>query len=206
MGPEQALGLGLGVLAGPSCRAASALHCHRALPWAWGQFHCPVTPHQPRPHGAALGAPGPRCPRPALPMRGPGTGNGTGRSPCSCTQHPVPMAARGARACCGSGGQPGIRASGREEVGPAAAMSGSFLPDMLHPARTPLPCRLPHWGQHRPGPPTPDRQHRCSRPAPSPSVPKHPRTEGQRPAPLRSAGREPEVPARTGSRRQGLLK
>lgn len=96
---------------------------------------------------------------------------------------------------------------------PAAAMSGSFLPRTLHPACAPLPCRPPHRGQNRPGPPTPDRQHRrshpapsCSHPAPSHSISKHPGTEGQRPAPLQSLGSEPEVPARTGCHRQGLLK
>lgn len=66
-------------------------------PQAWGRLRCPVTPRQPRPHWAALGAPGPRCPCPALPISGPGTGKGTSRRPCSCTQHPIPMAAHGAQ-------------------------------------------------------------------------------------------------------------
>lgn len=149
LGPEQVLVVPAGLRYG----AAPAPHC-RALSWGWGWFCFPMTPHQPRPHGAALGAPSPRCPHPVLLTRGsgtgngPGTGNSTGRNPHSCTQHPGPTAAHGVQTCRGSGGRPGVGAPGREEVGPAVAMSGSFLPGMLHPACAPLPCRPPHQG-HR---------------------------------------------------------
>lgn len=86
------------------------------------------------------------------------------------------------------------------------AVSGSFLPEMLHPACAPLPCRPPrqgHW--HQPGPPTPGRLRCYSHPALL-MIPEQSGTETHPPALLWSLSCELEVPTRTGSYRQGLLK
>lgn len=161
----------------------------------------------------SLGAPSPRCPHPVLFTQGPGTGNApgtgnsTGRSPHSCTQHPGPTAAHGIRTHRGSGGWPGIGASAREEVGPAVAVCGSFLPEMLHPACAPLPCRPPPPGPPAPGRATDTRQAALLQPPCSVhDVPEQSGTETHPPALLWSPSCELEVPTRTGSHRQGLLK
>ena len=137
-GAEEGPELGLGVPMGPGCRAAPAPapRCHRAPPWAWGWFRCPVTP--PGMGAVREGSPQ-RCPAHARPWHG----EQHRQDPAQL--HPAPRPCgrpRGQDPRGGAGGRPGIGASGREEVGPAA-VSGGFLPAASCPHTPSLPATTP---------------------------------------------------------------
>lgn len=98
MGPEQALELGLGVPAEQLLPLAAA-----GLPPGLGPVPLHCDPTSAPSSWSSTGGSQPSLPHPAWPVWGPGMRNGTSRSLCSCTQHPVPTATHGARAPMGRG-------------------------------------------------------------------------------------------------------
>lgn len=192
---------------GPCCRAAPAPHCRRAPPWVWGLFRCPTAPHQPHHHGAVLEAPGPLWPILPGPHGALAQGTALAGARVAAPSTPSPRPAMEPEPPVGLGVSHGSGPPAGRRLSLQRWRQGQGCVQRLPPRHTAsCPHPFPAGHQHWPGPLTPDGQHRRSPPALSPSVPKHPGTEGQHPALVRSPGHEPEVLARTGSRRRGLLK